>query len=46
MKVIQIEMQQFHDCTFSLTNVFSTFVQVEHSNRKLQHTETGTVGLY
>jgi RNAse (barnase) inhibitor barstar len=48
MKVIQIEMQQFHDCTFPLTTVFSAFVQVEHNNRKLQHTdtETGRVDLH
>jgi len=39
LKVIQIEMQQFHDCTFPSTTVYSKFVQVEHSNRKLQRTD-------
>ena len=46
LKAIQIEMQQFHDCTFPLTTIFSTFFQVEHSNRNLQHRETGRVGLH
>jgi RNAse (barnase) inhibitor barstar len=46
LKVIQIEMQQFRDCTIPLTAVFSTFIQVEQSIRKLQHTETGRVGLH